>query len=371
MKQIKILNICSSIGNIGDDASHVGLKRILKQILPRHSLTKYDIRNFYASEPSPDRKIFDEEMASYINKFDLCIMGGGAFLDYPISNSVNGPTIDLTDNFLKKLDTKTIIASVSCRPKALDYDVEEKMKKYLRKLQNHKDISLLFRNDGSLCHLRKTGFDTENISEILDNGFFLRECDLDARTDPGSANYCCINVVHDQLSFYGNKHFCTDESYYKFSADLIRELEKVGFDKIIMVPHIYQDYIAITEVLKKLDRRITNNKIVVLECSQGERNAMKTFGVYNNSIVNIGTRFHTNVCSFTLGKPTIPIAFTGRLKALCESLQVNYSFSDILSNLEGVLNNCIEVDKPRLANIIASKKTQTLKVYRESLSEFV
>ena len=62
MDKLKILNICASSGNIGDDASHVGLKRILAKTLPKHSITKYDIRDFYMSEPRNERKIFDDKI---------------------------------------------------------------------------------------------------------------------------------------------------------------------------------------------------------------------------------------------------------------------------------------------------------------------
>jgi polysaccharide pyruvyl transferase WcaK-like protein len=371
MMAINILNICSDIGNIGDDASHVGLQTIMKEVLPRHNITKLDIRDFYFSQPKSTRRYFDDDLAAEVNKYDLCIIGGGAYLDYPIPGSINGPTIDLTDGFLAKLKTKTLIASVSCRPKSADAKAQEKMSLYLQKLQENENIEILLRNDGSIKHLSKSGFPTEKISEILDHGFFLTSEDTNDSFATKGADYCCLNIVHDQLSFFGNNQHFINYSYYQYMADLISVIARNYFQKIVLIPHIYQDLIAITEILKKLPRKIINENIIIHPCSQGHHNAMVAFGTYNNSAVNIGTRFHTNVCSFTLGRPTIPIALTGRIQALCDDLNVRYDLDDILTNFSSVLTKSWDIENQEIVSLIQKKKENTLDVYKRKLVDYV
>lgn len=371
MKNPKILNLCSAIGNIGDDASHVGLKRILATTLSSFSIQKLDIRNFYASEPTQSRRFFDEELASYINQFDLCIVGGGAFLDYPIIDSLNGPTIDFTDAFLDEIRSKVLIASVSCRPKGVSEEADEKVLAYFQKLNSHPNVDILFRNDGSVEHLKSLGIKSDEVKQILDNGFFLQREDLITEQQQQTPYYCCLNVVNDQLSFYGNNKLFTADFYYDYIAELVKKLHLYGFERIVLVPHIYQDLHAIYEVLKRVNRRLISEKIIVNELIQGELAAMKTFGIYSRSALNLGTRFHTNVCSFALDRPTIPIPVTGRLKALSENFDINYDFGEILDDFEKIFESSKGENKNKVKNILVKQKKNTLEHYKCSLSEFL
>ena len=371
MTKLKILNICSSIGNIGDDASHVGLKTILKDVIPNHNITKLNIRDFYSNQPDSKRRYFDRDLAFEVNKYDLCIIGGGAYLDYPITGTVNGPTIDVSDEFIDKLETKTIIASVSCRPKSADVEAGKKMNSYLEKLQENNNFEIFLRNDGSLRHLTESGFSTAKLSEILDHGFFLTNDDtIDSFVTKGE-DYCCVNIVHDQLSFFGNNKYFSQNIYHQYMADLIVMIARNYFQKIVLMPHIYQDLIAITEVLKRVPSEIINGNIIIHPCFQGHQNAMIAFGTYKNSAVNIGSRFHANVCSFCLGRPTIPIALTGRIASLCADLNTTYDLDEILTDFGSVLSRNQDIGNQNIMNVIQQKKEHTLAVYRKKLEEYV
>lgn len=363
-----VLNICSAIGNIGDDASHIGLKNILDKLFPVYSISKLDIRDFYRSEPAERRRVFDLDLAKHINKFDLCIIGGGAYLDYPIVGSTNGPTIDFKQEFLENLDTKTIISSVSCRPMEHNETYKLVMDEYLTKLQKHPKIELLLRNDGSVKHLASVGISNFSIEEILDHGFFIEPKDLEGPDSFIGESYCCINIVEDQLSFYGNEKIFTEDFYHRYMAGIISAAVSYGFEKIILVPHIFKDLNAIAKVLKFVDRKIISNRIIVKELSQGEESAKKTFGIYYNSELNIGTRFHTNVCSFALDKPTIPIAFTGRVKALCADLGIEYQFEEILDDFSGAYKKSTKINQPHVSSVLSLKKISTVDILSKKVN---
>lgn len=370
MQDFKILNICSAIGNIGDDASHVGLKTILAKTLAGFRIEKLEIRDFYASEPAHHRKIFDEELAKYINQFDLCFIGGGSYLDYPVIGSTNGPTIDFSDGFLNEIRTKVLISSVSCRAKCASEAADQRLVSYFEKLSSHPTIEILLRNDGSIENLERIGIKRGGLTQILDHGFFIRREDLVAQKLENIPYYCCLNVVSDQLSFHGNNQLFTKKYYFDYIAAVVQVLNTHGFERIVLIPHIYQDLEAIHQVLQRLDRHLISTKIVVSELYQGEYAAMKTFGIYADSALNLGTRFHTNVCSFALNRPTIPISITGRLKALSDSLYSSYDFNDILNNFDSVYDLAKGANKQKIQSSLKDQRMHTLDIFARKLKEF-
>ena len=78
---MKILHVASFKGNIGDNASHMGFYKILKLHLIDFKVKKIEIRKFYKNYKKSDALSFDDKFVESINNYDLCIIGGGGFLD--------------------------------------------------------------------------------------------------------------------------------------------------------------------------------------------------------------------------------------------------------------------------------------------------
>ena len=113
----KILHIATFQGNIGDNASHIGLNKILETIIPiPFDLIRHEIRDYYKNVDYKVRKFFDRSFVSYVNTFDLVIIGGGGFLDYFVEDSVTGTTFDISIELLDEIKTPILFSSVGCVP---------------------------------------------------------------------------------------------------------------------------------------------------------------------------------------------------------------------------------------------------------------
>lgn len=76
----KILHVASFVGNIGDNASHMGLHNILKSIVKiPFTIDEMEIRRFYKNYNLPDKMMFDSQFVHLANCYDLLIIGGGWF----------------------------------------------------------------------------------------------------------------------------------------------------------------------------------------------------------------------------------------------------------------------------------------------------
>ena len=94
---MKILHLASFSGNIGDNASHMGLRKILSELLDFNQINNIEIRDFYKSTSEKYKKYFDETFVDLCNNYDLVIWGGGGYLDYWVPDSKTGSTFDISN----------------------------------------------------------------------------------------------------------------------------------------------------------------------------------------------------------------------------------------------------------------------------------
>lgn len=96
---MNIVHIASHKGNIGDLINHQGFYSLFQN--EKFKITKIELRDFYFS--TPNRKLFNCDLADYINTFDLCIFGGGGFFDVQWPESESGTTLNLSSSFLEEI----------------------------------------------------------------------------------------------------------------------------------------------------------------------------------------------------------------------------------------------------------------------------
>ncbi len=321
---IKILHIASFLGNIGDNASHIGLYNIFDKLLDDYVVTKIEIRKFYKNYQKDDKQYFNQEFVDLINDFDLCIIGGGGFLDYWIPNSKTGTTIDIDPKLIKDIKTPTLFTSIGCNPhKEIPEGNIEKFRVFLDEAIKNKNIKIAVRNDGSVNSIKRDiGEKYLNfIDEILDHGFFYTiDSPMGRIIDK---KYIAINITNDQVLMKSELRSKIDmDIYHQELKATIKYIVNELKLHIVFVPHIYSDLKAISNLLDVIDDDIIRNHITIAPSIQGDHGANYLFSIYKNSEIILATRFHANVCNIAMGKKVIGLIALDRVEYLYQSIGI-------------------------------------------------
>lgn len=375
MNGLRILHIASFTGNIGDNASHIGLYRILQTILgDSFEVERLEIRKFYKNYSLPDKMCFDDEFAKKANSVDLLIIGGGGFLDYWVPKSETGTTIDISEKVLSKISVPTFFVSVGSIPhKPVPEGNVEKFHHFLQVLSNKDNVRMAVRNDGSIYEINRL-FGNEfkgRIDEILDNGFFyeLPLVDMVISDKP----YVAVNSTLDQLTMQNRLIGKIDYVAFKneVSSFLQRIIKETDYS-IVFIPHIFKDLQAFREILEGINDFYIRSRIIIAPYVQGDYGCNMLMSIYKNAKAVVGMRFHANVCPVAMGKRVVGLAALDRVVHMYNSIgrrtdvvSVDNSFSDTV--FERVMATDCQVEM----GVILERKRQTLGVYKKYLMEML
>jgi polysaccharide pyruvyl transferase WcaK-like protein len=320
---VNILHVASFVGNIGDNASHMGLRKVLGRVVPDFKVTRMEMRKFYKSYKGRDSKAFDRDFVEYANTFDLLVIGGGGFLDFWVPGSRTGTTIDIGADDIARVSVRTLITSVGSIPhRGVPQGNIEKFKRFLSACgENHK-ISIALRNDGSREVMRShVGEEFAAMTtEVLDSGFFLDERGAGASCSDFGKSFILINVCDDQLRMFRQTGAIDSGRFYTGIARAVEYLADAYESNIVFAPHIHGDLRAIGSVIERLNDFLARERVSVAPSVQGDEGARMIFGLYRRARLVIGTRFHSNVCSLAMGVPVIGIEVLDRVRWMYESL---------------------------------------------------
>lgn len=324
----RILHLASFMGNIGDNASHLGLNNILNTVFDKFpKIERLEIRRFYKNYKLPDKLFFDENFVNLTNNYDLVIIGGGGFLDFWIENSKTGTTLDFSENIFLKIKTPILISSVGSHPhQDIPEGNIEKFENFLNLILNKDNVSLALRNDGSKVVINKlfgAKYD-KLIPEVLDNAFFFKpENKLFLISEK---KYILINITMDQVQM---KNMIVGTVNYKFYlSELLEFIKKVIKESdlnILFAPHIFSDYTAIQELLSGLNDFHIRKRIIISPYVQGDFGCNLIFNLYQEAEFIIGMRFHANVCSIAMEKKSVGLAALDRVDYLYKNMGIEDS----------------------------------------------
>lgn len=332
MKQIfpqpfetKVLHVASFNGNVGDNASHSGLYKTLKENTGwKLIITEREIRKSYVKYDGDDKWKWDADFLDQVNAHDLTIVGGGNYFELWIERSATGTTVDMEVDLLKKLKRPLVFHGIGFDPcKGYTDATLHKFTTFLHALSMHPLCLVALRNDGSVGHLQHLLKDVacKAVVKAPDPGFFV-----DVYKNPpavGSRPYWAINIAADMpdIRFPGGLGHLDYPGFITSMRDLaVISLEKYPGLEWVLVPHIYSDLKAISDFMEALPEYIRRRRITVATLLHGPEAEVHTFSTYANAQLVMGTRFHTNVCSIGLGVPTVGLVTYAKLESLYAEL---------------------------------------------------
>lgn len=348
-KKLKVLHVASFIGNVGDNANHIGSRFLREQFLDyEFEITRKEIREFYWKEWLFNSDNFVDEA----NIYDLVMIGGGNYFELWVENSTTGTSIDLDLKYLRKINTPILFYSLGCDlGQGLPESNVEKFKNFLDYLTNSEKYFISVRNDGALKNIKNIYSDRyENlISEIPDGGFFTNVRNIKHYEIDYEKINILINVAGDMLEvrFPGIDGKITYEVFVEEFAKTIEELT-IEYNRnlnFIFVPHIFSDIKATYDVINKINDKVRRSNVKVAPYLIGDNGHDYIFSLYNQSDLILGMRFHSNVCSYALNKNVIGLVNYVQILNLYEGIN---SLEYVEVNKEGFTENLKDKIKEHL-----------------------
>ena len=333
MKELRILQLASFKGNIGDNANHQGTRRELRNNLNEFSLNFEDleIRDFFRGD-----RLYDEAFAAYVNTFDLFIVGGGNFFELWVDHSCNNTSVDISVDLLKIIKTPTVFY-------ALGLDVGmgvsdagiAKFTSWLDYVISQDRFLLSLRNDGAY----QTALDylgekyAQYFHRIPDGGFFFGKNERETTSSINDDRFLIgVNIAGDMLDLRfdpSNGQLDYDGFLKAFSQSVESTLLKMPRAQWIFFAHIYKDLKVISDLLHTFPDKISRNRVSVAPYLQGDSGSETVFSGYAQCDVVLANRFHANVCAMAAGVPVIGLINYPQIANLYGELNISRFAVDI------------------------------------------
>lgn len=330
MEVIRIAQLASFRGNIGDNANVVGTRALLRRTLN----CDIEFTDLEYLEYEPDArwggKRFDDKFVTIVNGHDLLMIGGGGFFELAVDRSATGTPIDLSADVLDRIKVPIVFH-------ALGVDVSyglceartEKFRAFLQRLQQRPDVLVSVRNDGSMETLRKVvGRESvRGIDKVPDGGFFTVPADCAHIEIPSEGKCIAINLAGDRLGFRFHEsepgiHTNCDAFLERLATtlnDLFRQDTEIF---AVIVPHIPEDLAITSRFMDTIGPPFCRKRVAVAPYVHGKQAQDYIFDLYGKCDVVLGMRFHANVCPIGLGVPTIGLVTHPQVENLYHELGI-------------------------------------------------
>lgn len=354
----KIFHLASFKGNVGDYANHLAFYNKLKsEIYPDIHIHQEEIRDYYKNR---QEKMFDFEFVEKVNNTDLFVIGGGNFFELCWDYSATGTTFDINLDLLKKIKVPILINAIGVdASKGISERNIKKFSQFLKVLTEKNRSCITVRNDGSLKIIQKYFPEyLEKIKEIPDWGFSF---DLPESTN--FSNYIGVNIAKDMKKIR-YRYVPYEEFLNKISKELTKIIEKTSYD-ILFFPHILSDLEIIYEVIQLIPEKYQRNRISIAPLILDQ--PLETFKYYQQCRIVYGMRFHSNICSYSLGIPTIAMHNVVKHLNMQETIERSKEFIiDVtnslknMDNLEGfITEEAIDRNKKDIKRIIEIQREKS------------
>ena len=299
---VKILQVASFKGNVGDIANHFGFRTWFEHFFQEKiDWQEFEIRTVFRGEAS-----FNESFVEFANEFDLVVIGGGNFFELWVDSSPTGTSISIEEKYLDKIIPPIFVNAVGVDDgMGVTTETLTKFNAFLERLVTLKEGLVSVRNDGAYHTLSKYVFDAsllEYVVRLPDGGFFA---DIPHAESIYDGPVIGINLAGDMPDIrFGQTH--GEHSYREFLeeyASFLKTLsEKNPNLSFVFFPHIYTDLKIVSDLFELLPDKCT---------------------------LILGMRFHANVLAIANEIPVIGLYCYKQIKSLYEELNLAEYYVDV------------------------------------------
>lgn len=325
-KTLRVLQLASFAGNIGDLANHAGARRMLAERLGYTlEFTDLEIREFYWKQRS-----FDDTLIEYANSFDLLIIGGGNYFELWVDHSATGTSIDITPERLACLTVPTVFFALGVDTgQGYSAQSAQRFSAFMATALGRSDMFVCVRNDGSSRALREVlGEETAaRIPTMPDGGFFADPAG--SLPTQGGSGRIGINIAGDMLERRFDRGLATEDFLREF-AEACRDLMDARSElRIELMPHIWRDSALIAQLLPMIPDPYLRRRVTVGRLEPSETGLAGFLQSYRGFELVLGMRFHANVCPIGMGVPARGLLNYPQVERLYEELDLRDRLVDV------------------------------------------
>jgi len=339
------MQIASHRTNIGDGANITGFQKTLREDAPDYDI---DFINEEIMEYAPhlgSKDFNSNEFISYANKMDMVVIGGGGFFSAFERFKNTGCHVDFTLETLNKIEVPIVYYALGFAVYyGQQYHNIERLGALLDYANNNPQKTLIsLRNDGS--HQRLEALlepsRTNNVSIIPDGGFYVPTIDTEHQElEEGKLNFG-LQLAGDKATMrfqeganfpariarkilgsnWSVENIKQQNRVLKTLADISEWLIKEHNANLIILPHIHSDLTITDRFTHILPRDLVRFNTKIAGVYRGHDGGQKQFDLYKKLDFTMGMRFHSNVCPFGLGTPSIGLVSHDQLDGLYAELE--------------------------------------------------
>ncbi len=328
MKTLNVLHIASFTGNIGDNANHLGFRNWFEEVARTPvEWNELEIREFYWKN-----RFWDSGFVEYANTFDLIVIGGGNYFELWVDRSPTGTSIEIEPHLYKQINTPVFFNALGVDPgQGVSQLSIDKFRTFITTIVEKNGL-ISVRNDGAISNLREyVGNDIlKYIHESPDGGFFINRCIKKNKQKYDKEIKIGINVASDMPKVRFKEFKGGIDGFSKeFAQAMLNISKQLDNCKFIFFPHIFKDLEIINNIINYLPDELRRKHLTIFEYSTGNIAAIKTFSAYKGCNLILGSRFHSNVCSISLGIQSLGLMNYIQIKNLYKGLNQEENLVDV------------------------------------------
>lgn len=286
-----------------------------------------------------------QDFINFANDFDLIIIGGGGFFSAFPAYGNSGCHVDFTFTTLDQIKTPIVYYALGFSTYyGQKYYHTDRLEALLQYAQKNGDRLLVsVRNDGSYDRLKKfiKSEILQSVEVIADGGFFVPvQNHHHLEIEPHRMNIG-IQLAGDKTAFRfrevnslfvrvlrrilkGHMEVKKIRNELKALQSLAHVAERLVREynaNIILCPHIHKDLEITGRFISLLPDDIARFHLKIAGIYRGNEDALKQFDLYRKMNLVLAMRFHSNVCSFALGTPSVGLVTHDQLDEIYKGLK--------------------------------------------------